>query len=161
MRQTRRGKSIFGSAFGCKLSVGRCLIFELCLDLWIALVSSHALKGKRVIQILGNQLHFGGCRPGLLAQSSACEAVSACRARLSRSVCSEPGARLAAFSRISSANIASRFCGGVSCLKRRLCMTLLLFAWGGSATGVLITDKSHGWCGDIRSVSGEQREGES
>lgn len=124
LRQTRGGKPIFGSAFGRELSVGRCLIFELCLDLWIALVSSHALKGKRVIQILGNQLHFGGCRPGLLAQSSACEAVSACRARLSRSSRSKLGARPAAFSRISSANIASR-------------------------------------CGDIRSVSGELREGES
>ena len=67
LRQTRGGKPIFGSAFGRELSVGRCLIFELCLDLWIALVSSHALKGKRVIQILGNQLHFGGCRPGLEA----------------------------------------------------------------------------------------------
>src|SRR5262245_44503074 len=58
----------------------------------------------KVVQESLHVFHLGDCRPGELIQLSRCRAVSACRARLSRSSCSGPGAALAAFSRMSLAN---------------------------------------------------------
>lgn len=54
LRRARGREPVFGGAFGREISIIRRLLFELCLDLWIVLVSGHALKGKRVLYILGN-----------------------------------------------------------------------------------------------------------
>lgn len=57
LRQTWERKLQSFRAFGSELSVGRRLLLELCSNLWIVLLSSQALKGERVLQILFEQFH--------------------------------------------------------------------------------------------------------
>lgn len=67
--------------------------------------------------------YFGGCNPGKLTHSSIWDAVSACRARLSRASLSGLGRSSEAFAFSSSANEARRSLREVVCLNRRRCMT--------------------------------------
>ena len=110
------------------------------------------------------RFYFGGCRPGELAHSWRWAAVSACRALRSMSACSRPGGSRAALARASSANAARRSRNEIiGLIRRRLIMSCTSAACvtGGSANGVLITDRSPELCGDRLMVRFASRKSES
>jgi hypothetical protein len=55
-------KPQFFRAFSSELSVGRRVLLELCSNFRIVLLSSQALKGERVRQILFEQFQIGDSR---------------------------------------------------------------------------------------------------
>jgi hypothetical protein len=56
-------KPQFFRAFSSELSVGRRVLLELCSNFRIVLLSSQALKGERVLQILFEQFQIGDPEP--------------------------------------------------------------------------------------------------
>jgi len=98
--------------------------------------------------------YFGGCNPVESSQSSIWAAVSACWAFLRSISRSGPGRSLLACSRTSFAHAESRSQREIRCLKRRRLNMAHSFPpeEGGSAIGVLITDRSQGLGGDTKSM---------
>src|SRR5689334_19073233 len=93
--------------------------------------------------------YVGGCRPGELVQSSIRDAVSACRAFLSRPSFSSPGGSCAARSRASFAKEARRF--SKDGLRRRIGVAPLSLPAGNRAGARLVSQSPEyavGPCGD-------------
>jgi hypothetical protein len=107
-------------------------------------------------------IHLGGCEPGERSHSIICEPFAACRARRSVASRTTPCGSKPACSRRRLASSESR-CSKVSvCLKSRRSNMARSFPSeeGGSAAGVLITEKSHDPNCDARTVrlKGPKRE---